>query len=77
MMFAGRRRGEKTGVLLDAETSDVLLSSWLQKTEIPMKVAPTTPRAVAAIRWRFRCVVIKSNRVVFASEHVAKDAQVR
>ncbi|CAB4868655.1 unannotated protein [freshwater metagenome] len=77
MMFAGRRRGEKTGVLLDAETSDVLLSSWLQKTEIPMKVAPTTPRAVAAIRWRFRCVVIKSNRVAFASEHVAKDAQVR
>ncbi len=75
MMVAGRRRGEKRGVVLAGETAEELLSSWVQRSATPIKVAPTTPSAVAVIRWRLRCVVIKSNRVALASEHAAKDAQ--
>ena len=75
MMVAGTRRGENRGVVLAADSAVLLLSSWVQKSAAPMQVAPTTPRAVAAIRWRFRCVVIKSNRVALASECAAKDVR--
>ncbi len=75
IMVEGRRRGEKRGVVLAGETAEALLSSWVQKSAVPINMTPIAPSAVAAIRCRLRCVVIKLNRVALASEHAAKDAQ--
>lgn len=74
-MVDGRRLGENIGVVLGAASGEPLLSALVQKSAARMRMTPTRPSAVAVIRWRFRCEVIKSNRVAFASECAAKDAR--